>query len=183
MKENDPNTNETTLSSLEDRELMRRYQLGDERAFCILYERHAPKVFGFIKKRIQNQSIAEDLFQSTFLKLHNSRHAYNSKLPFLPWLFTITQNVMIDGIRKQKRIKEIVDPTKLGLATAKEDNEPTTVPDISKLPDRQKRAMELRYKNELSFDAIAKELNTSPSNVRQLISRGIKNLKRYGAGL
>jgi DNA-directed RNA polymerase specialized sigma subunit len=58
--------------------------------------------------------------------------------------------------------------------------EPLSTPALSLevLPQFQKEAIELRYQKDLSFSEIAKHLETSPSNVRQLISRGIKKLKQ-----
>jgi RNA polymerase sigma factor (sigma-70 family) len=41
----------------------------------------------------------------------------------------------------------------------------------------QQKAIELRYAQDLSFQEIAKKLETSPSNVRQLVSRAVKQLK------
>src|SRR3990167_6412318 len=99
------------LTELRDEELMKAYQLGDEGAFEVLYTRHSPNVFGFLKKRVIKQDIAEDLFQAVFLKLHKSRSTYNSTLPFLPWLFALVQSVMVDGIRSKKRIQEVVYST------------------------------------------------------------------------
>ena len=49
------------------------------------------------------------------------------------------------------------------------------------LPSNQRRAIELRYLSEWSFEQIAREMKTSPVNIRQMISRGIKKL-RSGIG-
>lgn len=178
MKETDKE--KVSLNDLGDEDLMKAYQLGDENAFRTLYERHSAKVFGFLKKRTKSQVITEDLFQGVFLKLHKVRSSYNPNFPFLPWLYTITKSVMLDGFRKAKKNQEIAYYDKLDQITKEDDKEPVTLPDLSQLSDRQKKALELRYEKELSFDEIAKELKTSPSNARQLVSRGIKYLRAQG---
>ncbi|HLB58640.1 MAG TPA: sigma-70 family RNA polymerase sigma factor [Bdellovibrionota bacterium] len=184
MEEQDLKKSEKGITDWGDDELMRAYQFGDERAFEVLYRRHSSKVFGYIKKRCPKEAVSEDIFQAVFLKLHKSRASYNPNYPFLPWFFTLIQSVMVDGIRKGRRIQETLNPVdqkKLEQTVANEEKEPIQLPDLSKLPDGQRSALELRYGKDLSFDEIADELKTSPSNVRQLVSRGIRRLKEIGA--
>lgn len=167
------------IADLSDEELMKAYQLGEDGAFAILYKRHSSKIFGFLKKRLIQQDLTEDIFQAVFLKLHKTRATYNATLPFLPWLFSLVRSVMVDGIRSSHRVQEIAYSVLPEKGNALEKGEPAAIPDLSRLPERQQKALELRYREDLSFDEIARQLNTSPANARQLISRGIKNLKGY----
>ena len=50
-------------------------------------------------------------------------------------------------------------------------------PSLLKLPTQQKLAVEMRYYDEKTFEEIAEALNTSPINIRKLVSRGVKRLK------
>jgi len=168
------------LSDLSDEELMQAYQLGDERAFAVLYGRHSAKVYGYVRGRIKDRAFADDIFQAIFLKLHRTRNHYDPSFPFVPWLFTVCRSALIDGIRKKARIREDLNEVAVSGAVAEEKQEsllPT--PDLSSLPESQRQAVELRYGEDLSFEEIAKKLETSPANARQLISRAIRKLKSF----
>lgn len=168
------------LSDLPDEDLMAEYQDGSEEAFRILYERHSGKIFGFLKSRTRSNQLASDLAQEVFIKIHKSKHLYNRSLPVLPWIFSITNSVMIDGLRKEGRKREVLN-LDLDRYTSPAEEAPqlksSLAPLLEVLSENQQAALKMRYVDEKTFDEIAERLNTSPLNVRQLISRGVKLLK------
>ncbi len=165
-----------------DEELMRGYQQCDEGAFEVLYRRHSGKVYGFLKKKLKDGAVIDDVFQATFMKLHHARSHYDPSFPFLPWLFTVCRSVLVDSIRKRERISEDLNEVAIENAVANEVVAPEPLPDLSTLPASQRQAIALRYGDDLSFEEIANRLETSPANVRQLISRGIRRLKNLMDG-
>ncbi len=159
------------------------YQNGNEVAFRTLYYRHAGKIFGFIKKRVRNQEQVSDIFQEVFIKIHKSKHLFNRTLPALPWIFTVTRTVMIDNLRKEKFSSNRSDMDLDDFAqpplneTSPSENFEVALSQFSQLPSFQKTALEMRYIEDKTFDEIALRLNTTPVNVRQLVSRGLKRIK------
>ena len=159
-----------------DEELMKGYQTGDSVAFDILYHRHKARLFGFLMKRLGNRFESEEVFQSVFSKLHQSRRLYDPNFRFSPWLFTITQSVLKDHLRKKKRsLEDSVGDIAEELSSL--EPEVQTTPNLEPLDERQRLAVEMRYGQDLSFNEIAEKLQTSPLNVRQLISRAIKKIR------
>lgn len=152
---------------------MSAYQQGDASAFDELYRRYSAKVYGYLSSKIPERSIRDDIFQATFLKLHQSRARYDRSYPFAPWLFTICRNTFLDAVRKVSRT-EVNLPTEL----VEEVSPAPEVLDLSSLSESQRRALELRYSEGFSFEEIATRLNTSPVNVRQLVSRALKRLRK-----
>lgn len=167
------------LSEMTDEELMLAYQLGDENSFRELYSRHSGRVLNFLRSKIRDEARARDIFQTTFLKLHRSRSRYNPSLPFVPWLFTICRNELLDAIKKEKRSLEDTrpdSPEQINFVPNRENDL-----DLSRLSEVQQRAVQLRFGDESSFDDIARALGTSPSNARQLVSRAVRSLRSiYG---
>lgn len=160
---------------------MRLYQDGDEMAFEILYIRHSTKINSFLIKKVGDGALASDLLQETFYKLHQSRNTYNSNFPFLPWIFTITKNVLFDNLRKvKKRVQAIpLNEEILNQSTEQIEEEKIEILEsaLNSLTENQKKALTLRYLDDWSFEAIAQTLNTSTSNSRKLVSRGVMSLK------
>ena len=156
---------------------MLAYQLGDENAFRELYSRHSNRVFGFLRSKVRDDVKARDIFQATFLKLHNSRAKYNPTFPFTPWLFTICRNELLDALKKEKR--SIED------SVAQVPEQPNMVPesqaDLAILNTSQQQALKMRFGDNSSFEEIAQALNTSPANARQIVSRAVRALRSlYG---
>lgn len=151
------------------------YQLGEAEAFEELYFRHSAKVLGYLRKKVKNETVAQDIFQSTFLKLHRNRSRYDSAYPFVPWLFTICRSELLDAVKKQHLSNEILsaEPPERVWGQSAASMEIS----LEGLPANQQRAMELRYQQDFSFDEIAKSLETSPTNARQIISRAIRSLR------
>jgi RNA polymerase sigma-70 factor (ECF subfamily) len=165
------------LETLSDEALMEAYQQGDDIAFAVLYRRHSPKIYGYLVNSLRDGPFVDDVFQAVFLKLHRTRAHYDPAFPFLPWLFTVCKSVMIDAIRKKKSILEETNEDALDQAEAQDQRSEVSLPDLGRLPGTQRKAVELRYGQDLSFEEISKRLETSPANVRQLISRALKRLR------
>lgn len=165
---------------------MLRYCNGNSAAFDILYARHASRVFGFLQKK-SPALLTADLLQETFLKLHRSRDQYNPQYPFLPWLFTIAKNTLLDSARKtslenQRFLhQEDFENSSAPITTVSEPSIALAAITGS-LPEKQRAAVELRYLDEWSFEDIAKKLKTSPDNARKLVSRGVQSLKKLLRG-
>lgn len=166
------------MIELTDEELMVLYQNGDESAFKVLYSRHSSKIYAYLKKRLRKEEFVKDTYQEVFMKIHKSKHLYNRSFPVLPWLFTITNSMMIDCLRKAKA-PQMSDDFNFDQLHA-----PATLVSIGEtqllteqLPESQKTAVHMRYVDDSTFEEIADRLKTTPTNARQLFSRGIKRLK------
>jgi len=152
------------------------YQLGEAEAFEELYSRHAPRVLGFLRKKVKSDALARDVFQSTFLKLHKCRSRYDSAFPFVPWLFTICRSELLDAMKKAHNKQEILVSEIPDIATTPMEQDSREI-NLAGLPSLQKKAVELRYQKEFSFEEIAAQLDTSPGNARKLVSRAVQFLR------
>ena len=131
-----------------DEELMTSYQEGSEEAFKALYSRHSGKIYGYLKSRVRSEQEVTDLFQEVFIKIHRSKHLYNRSLPVLPWLFSISHSVMIDGLRKTSKNSEVFDFNFDQLAAVAPVVSGGLPSQISNLPENQQAAMQMRYVDE-----------------------------------
>jgi len=160
---------------------MLAYANGNLSAFQTLYHRHKSRIFGFLLKKLRNKEEAEEVFQNVFVKLHASREKYHEEIPFLPWVFTIASNAVIDHVRKYETYKKHVDSYTEHLDFTN-DNETSndndfTVDQLSCLTSSQRDALSLRFNEGLTFSEIAEQTQTSVVNSRQIVSRAIKKLR------
>lgn len=82
---------------------MARYQDGDANAFRALYAAVAPRLLGYLLKMTRDKTLADDLLQQTFLKVHRARAAYVRGADPVPWIYSIAHRTFLDEARKSQR--------------------------------------------------------------------------------
>lgn len=168
--------------NLSDEQLMTAYADGDMQAFEVLYARHRGRIFGYLYNKLRDRDEAEEVFQTTFAKLHAARDKYREDIPFLPWVFTIARNALIDHIRRYQVYRKnlVFSDESIANATAVESPKTSvgnTIAGLATLSQRQREVLELRFDEDFSFDEIATRLQTSSGNARQMVSRAIRHLR------
>jgi RNA polymerase sigma-70 factor (ECF subfamily) len=169
------------FASYSDEQLMGLYQQGEYKAFEEIYSRHSGRVFSYFKKRLYGTGEAEDLLQQTFLKIHQSRNRYDATYPLISWIFSIARNSLIDHTRKMKPTP-MQEEKLLAIAEKNELQEKvdpiTDWNEILKLlPETQKKLIQLRFEEGLSFEVIAKMNSTSEVSIRKRLSRTVQSLR------
>lgn len=86
-----------------DEQLLADYRNGDKNAFARLVSRYQRELYHFLVRFLGNRASAEDIFQETFLQVHQSAEQFDPQRRFRPWLFTIAANKARDLIRSQAR--------------------------------------------------------------------------------
>jgi len=86
-----------------DEQLLDSYRHGDRAAFALLVGRYQRELYHFLVRFLGNRAAAEDVFQETFLQVHQSAEQFDPQRRFRPWLFTIAANKARDLIRSQAR--------------------------------------------------------------------------------
>ncbi len=86
-----------------DEQLLEEYRQGDVQSFSRLIERYERELFHFLVRFLGDRAAAEDIFQETFLQVHQSADTFDRSRRFRPWLFTIAANKARDLLRSQAR--------------------------------------------------------------------------------
>jgi RNA polymerase sigma-70 factor (ECF subfamily) len=151
-------------------------------------------VYTYILLTIKNQSLAEDLFQETFIKviqsLRNGRYRDNGR--FLSWVIRIAHNLIIDHFRKEKQMNAVSnDDTEIDLFNSKklsEDNiEQLMISSqirkdlkrlINELPDDQREVVLLRHFGGLSFKEIADHTGVSINTALGRMRYALINMRK-----
>lgn len=172
-----------------DEALMRAYASGEDRAFAELYSRYQSKLFGFFHRRLAEgrTSLASDLFQKTWLKLHQARDRFDPAQKFSTWVFTIAMNCLRDELGSAYARIETADLESAPEAQDQGDVEKRFIQKedirqteraIAKLPASQREALLLSEWEGLSAREIGEVLKVSEGAVRQLIFRARDRLKK-----
>jgi RNA polymerase sigma-70 factor (ECF subfamily) len=178
-----------SIVSLGDQELVKLYVNGNEKAFELLITRHKDRVYRFILSKIKDPELANDYFQDTFMKVIVTLKGgnYNEEGKFLPWVLRIAHNLIIDGFRKNKKVRFLSetrsasedysvfsrlsnDDLNVLQITCKEELETQVVRFLDELPSAQKEIIYQRLYQDLSFKEIAEmediSINTALGRMR-----------------
>ncbi len=176
--------------ALEDFKLIDRATIHqDEKAFAELMQRYKKPVYHMILKMVRNVDDAEDLTIEAFAKAFKNLKKFKKEFTFSTWLFRIATNNAIDFIRKKKLETMSLD------TSFKDDSGETITIDVvdnelnpmeetiksqkielirifvNKLPPKYQRLVKLRYFNELSYEEIAKELESPLGTIKAQLHR------------
>jgi RNA polymerase sigma-70 factor (ECF subfamily) len=170
--------------------LMAAYAKGDRRAFERLFATLAPRVHGFFLRAFREASVADDLMQMTFLKIHQARGDYQPERPLRPWVFSIAARVRIDEIRRRYRLAEDLDEARLEraeelLALGTNPEEDLATADLAakvraalaRLPESQRVVIDLHRYEGMSFAEIADVLGTTEGGVKLRAFRAYERLR------
>jgi RNA polymerase sigma-70 factor, ECF subfamily len=159
-------------------------------AFGQLFGRHAQAVYTFCARRTADLTLAEDLTSITFLEAWRHRHRMPSADVggALPWLLGVSNNVVRNTKRGQRRYREalarlpapsVAPPaedgaiarsvTEAGLAHARDS--------IAALPEREQEVVMLVLWSGLSYEEAATALAIPVGTVRSRLSRARSKLQ------
>ena len=165
-------------------------KIGDQVAFTFLLDFYWNEVYGFMLKRTENETDAEDITIETFSKAFDKLATYNPEFQFNTWLIAIAKNVHIDILRKKKSslFVEITDEEdyqayNIADTTPSAEDELITEQNLSQLlqyikelKPHYQEVIQLRYFQEMSYQEIANQLEEPLSNVKVKILRAKKLL-------
>jgi RNA polymerase sigma factor (sigma-70 family) len=163
---------------------------GDQAAFTFLLNYYWNEVYGFMLKRTENETNAEDITIETFSKAFDKIASYNSEFQFNTWLISIAKNVHIDLLRKKKtslfvEVTDKEDQKAYNIAdtTPSKEDELITEQNLSQLlrfikelKPHYQEVIQLRYFQEMSYQEIANKIDEPLSNVKIKLLRAKKLL-------
>jgi len=174
---------------LEIEEAIDRAKLNDQKAFNFLLDTFWDDVYGFQLKRIENENDAEDITIRTFSRAFDKINTFDNNYKFKTWLITISKNIHIDLLRKEKKsITQIIsndDKTVYQILDESPSPEDKLITeqhlakllrDIKKLKPHYQEIINLRYFQELSYKEISIELKEPINNVKVKLLRAKKLL-------
>lgn len=166
-----------------DEWLMKRFAEGNDEYFSALYGRYSSRVYGYLKKKLSDQGMVDEIFQEVFLKIVKSRRSFKPDGHFAPWLFAIVRHCMIDALRRRGRQRDALDAVVLTSTFANAESEPKQDQEnldclMDSLTDKDKMVLTLRYVEDLPFTSVATQTGFSVANVRKIASRAIHKLRK-----
>ena len=163
---------------------------GNQISFNFLLDHFWGDVYKYQLKRTNNDNDAEDITIQSFSKAFDKINTFDEQYKFKTWLITISKNIHIDLLRKNKssinmetsKVQEeeayaIVDdnPTPEDKIIT-EQNLAKLLRDIKQLKPKYQQVIHLRYFQELSYKEISEQTGDPMNNVKVKLLRAKKLL-------
>ncbi|MFN0040114.1 MAG: RNA polymerase sigma factor [Burkholderiales bacterium] len=174
-----------------DETLMMNYRDGDAGAFEHLYSRHRGGVFRFVLRQLGQRSVAEEVFQETWMRIIAARARYRVEAKFTTFLYHVARNCVIDHVRSRPALHLVSldsdeDPPPEPAAPAREqpDQLATTrqlgrvlSQAIALLPVEQREAFLLQQEGGLSLEEIAEVTGAGRETVKSRLRYALEKLR------
>ncbi len=180
-----------------DAELMLQVKRGNLAAFEQLVDKYKQPIINLLSRTLGDATEAEDLAQNVFVQVFKSAQRYQVTAKFSTWLYTIARNLCLNELRRRARhpadsldadAPEYEDQPRRQFEDVKNCPPPDALLQnelrakideaLATLPENQRTAILLCREEDMSYEDIARVLDTSLSATKSLIHRGRETLKQ-----
>lgn len=162
-------------------------QRGDVMAFETLMKRYQRPVYGFIRRQVGQQELAEELFQETFLRVYEHIDRCDNPGSFSSWTFAIAANLCRNQIRRRVvRQGERATLRPDGLRGSGPDPERAAMTAqtrhqieeaLDQLTEAQREVFILYQYTRLSYDEIAEIIDVPTGTVKSRMNTALARLR------
>ena len=168
---------------------------GDQNAYADIVNLYQHKLYQVCFRMLCNKQEAEDIAQEAFIRAYINLHSYDQNRKFSTWLYRIGTNLCIDRIRKKKHdfyldadvagtegldmYSQIASNEKLPEEAVEQMELQDRIQyEISRLSDKYRSVIVLKYIEELSLQEISEILDMPLGTVKTRIHRGREALRK-----
>ncbi len=181
----------------DDRELTERAKRGDRKAFGQLYQRHLDAVYLYLRMRVRDPQLTEDLCQDVFLSAWRGMEGFRWTSGFRPWLLAVAHNRVANHWRRLDRRPQESELPEEDAAEPAQPPPPALIDEadldrqlergidadriagaLPALSDAQQEVLVLRFLLELSIDETATTMDRSSGAVKSLQHAAIRRLRQ-----
>lgn len=178
------------MNITEDDAIIEKVLSGNVNAYGLIVKKYQQPIYNLMLRTVRSEDKAEDLAQETFIRAYEKLDFFRPGNKFFSWLYAIGMNLARDSIRKNNKIfYALDDESDLALNDRIEQERQNPYDEriemehlhhaLKKLPLKEKEAIILRYREELSMKDIAVALEISVSGVKMRVHRGLKKLREF----
>lgn len=167
-----------------EQQIITLLEKGDQRALNLLYENYSDSLYGVILKVTNNEEIAEDALQETFIKVWKNAKKYDSKKAKLfTWLYRIARNTAIDKLRSfNNRFQKEVQIDKSNVYILPTMNLNQDVIDlkehVARLEEKYQIVLKALFFEGMTQQEASDELDIPLGTIKSRLKIGLRELKK-----
>ena len=186
--------NVSLMTGLNDSDLIKKTLEGDDHSFSLLVDKHKDFVFSMAVRILQNEQLAEEVAQDSFLNAYKALKSFEGKSKFSTWLYRITYNVALNALKKENRNREFFsgqEPEEYMSYSISNQINDSTLDDverndmgdivrgcIAKLPSKFASILTMYHLNQMKYYEISELMRLPIGTVKSYIHRGRVMLRK-----
>ena len=186
--------NVSLMTGLNDSDLIKKTLKGDDHSFSLLVDKHKDFVFSMAVRILQNEQLAEEVAQDSFLNAYKALKSFEGKSKFSTWLYRITYNVALNALKKENRNRVFFsdqEPEEYMSYSISNQINDSTLDDverndmgdivrecIAKLPSKFASILTMYHLNQMKYDEISELMRLPIGTVKSYIHRGRVMLRK-----
>lgn len=170
--------------------LMEKIAMGDQHAFCAVFDYYRKYVYSFGRKLSHSDELAEEIVQDIFLKIWFGRERLTSVESFGAYLNRLVRNHAFNLIRQEAQARRVNQEIRLSISDHDFNTENLldyrdTVrvlnQALKQLPEQQKMVYTLCHTDGLKYDEAAQRMNISPATVHYHMKLALASIREHFA--
>ena len=155
---------------------------GDRKAFRVIFDAYFKRLYGFSLNYVDEKFAAEEIVETTLLKLWQNRQKVDKIKNLKSYLYTMVRNASIDYNKKEKKFVRLeIDKhdavSQKSQFIIEEETYAILFQALEKLPEKCKKVFELSCLEGMKYKDIAEDLQISINTVKSQRARAIELLK------
>ncbi len=185
--------------AIQDAELVRRFNGGDESAFAEIMSRHQSRIFAAAMSLLHNHADAEEITQDTFVRAHRGFTRFRGDSSVATWLHRIAVNLapqpllvllpapqardpVARRLRRRRRRRAVLRPPLVRRSRSSQEsarNEFVSAVEacMEQLEAGHRSILTMRTVLDQSYEAIAEKLGINVGTVKSRIARARERLR------
>ncbi len=161
-----------------DKELVKRFQRGDDAAFATFSERHRDRLYRLASVWLGDRDLAKDAVQEAFLRSYTGLGQFRFRAAPSTWLIRVCRNVCLELNRRHPRSEAMDVVADLPAAEVREEDLPAYLHRaLAALPERQKDVVVLRLLEDMSVRDTAAVMGCREGTVKAHLAKASANLR------
>ena len=161
------------MEKMTDAQIITRIQDGYIDDFSLLMNRHIKGILTFVKIRLKDPFVVDDIVQNTFVNFYKTINRFDTTKPVRPYLLQIAKNEIKMHFRSKKNVIQLKET--IGKIDKHDSFDLRNF--IEGLPSKPKNILKLLYAG-YTYEEIANRMKASVNTIKTVIRRlRIKNEK------
>jgi RNA polymerase sigma-70 factor, ECF subfamily len=175
-----------------DRALLVRVVERDQAAHRVIFERYYKRVLAFVRRRLGDDGLAEEVTADVFFEVWRNAAAYRGESPVTTWIFGIANLKALSArryfaqprrasvrITSDEAMSRFPDPADQANALNARQELSRLMRAIERLPDGHRDVLRLAFLEGCSYPEIAERLDISEANVKTRVNRARSRLRNF----
>lgn len=159
--------------------LLARVRRGDREAFCELYQRYHPRLYGYLRRWLSDPGTVEEVLDDVMLVVWKDARKFRGDAAVSSWIFGIAYRKAMTAMRTERRYQAPLDRSANADAVAAVSSQHDELIPVAlmRLSPDHRQVVELTYFSGFSYQEIAEIMGCPVNTVKTRMFHARRRLR------